>query len=190
MSKAKILDALAARAPPRHTVFTLPAYRFVPRQQPHPTTDRRGHSYGQAPPYEVAPVDGYRWRDSPAYLYGCDLFNRGYWWEAHEAWESIWQLAGRKSPERAALQGLIQIANCHLKLHMGIVNVVPRLQRRYAAHFDLAAGLIDMPFLGLDLPAFRAGVDAYLRKATGRAEPGHDPADYPYLRLPARGRRD
>ncbi|MDZ7842394.1 MAG: DUF309 domain-containing protein [Gammaproteobacteria bacterium] len=184
MSSALVFDALAAHAPPRYTAFTLPPYRFVPRRQPHPTADPRGHSYGRAPPYEAAPMDGHRWRASPAYLFGCDLYNRGYWWEAHEAWESIWQLADREGPERAALQGLIQLANCHLKLHMGLVNVVPRLQRRYGAHFDRAVGLVGMPFLGLDLPAYRSRADAYLHAVTARADPAHDPVHYPYLRLP------
>jgi len=189
MTEAPALDALAARAPVRYTVFPLPAYRFVPRRDPHPTNDPRGHSYERPPPFEVEALDGRRWWESPGYLYGCDLYNRGYWWEAHEAWEAIWQLAGRVGPERAALQGLIQVANCHLKLHMGLRNVTPRLMRKYGAHFDRAAELTDMPFLGLDLPSFRERADAYALNLAARAVPVHDPGTYPYLDLhPVPGR--
>lgn len=179
-----LFEALTAQAPPRYTAFALPSYRFVPGSRPHPTTDPRGHSYGREPPFPVAPMDGRRWRQSPGYLYGCDLYNRGFWWEAHEAWEAIWQLAGRESPERAVLQGLIQVANCHLKLYMGLVNVVPRLRERYGTHFDRGVDLVEMPFLGLDLPEFRARTDAYLRDMLDRVEPAHDPSKFPYLRLP------
>ncbi|HEY0591496.1 MAG TPA: DUF309 domain-containing protein [Thermoanaerobaculia bacterium] len=39
---------------------------------------------------------------------GVDLFNRGAYWEAHEAWEELWLDAG---PElRRFVQGLIQLA--------------------------------------------------------------------------------
>lgn len=183
MSESPILDRLSARAPPRYTSFALPSYRFVPRRSPHPTTDPRGHSYERPPPFEVAPMDGYRWWESPAYLYGCDLYNRGFWWEAHEAWEAVWQLADKESPERAGLQGLIQLANCHLKLHMGRPKVIPRLQERYSAHFDRVMALADRRFLGLDLPHFRAQADAYVLHLAAYASPVHDPRRYPFLNL-------
>lgn len=181
MSESPVLRSLSAHAPPRYTGFALPSYRFVPRLQPHPTADPRGHSYDQPPPFEVAPIDGYRWWESPAYLYGCDLYNRGFWWEAHEAWEAIWQLASRESPERAGLQGLIQLANCHLKLYMGLTNVIPRLQQRYNAHFNQAIALADMPFLGLDLSDFGAKADAYVLDLAAGTSPVHDPVRYPFL---------
>ena len=39
---------------------------------------------------------------------GVELFNRGAFWEAHEAWEELWLRAG---PDiRLFLQGLIQLA--------------------------------------------------------------------------------
>ncbi|MBI1853892.1 MAG: DUF309 domain-containing protein [Planctomycetes bacterium] len=42
------------------------------------------------------------------YRRGVDLFNRGEFWESHEAWEGIWQADNRD--ERIFYQGLIQIA--------------------------------------------------------------------------------
>ncbi|HEV2953127.1 MAG TPA: DUF309 domain-containing protein [Candidatus Dormibacteraeota bacterium] len=40
---------------------------------------------------------------------GIDLFNRGLYWEAHEAWEAAWT-PDRHGPERDFYKGLIQIA--------------------------------------------------------------------------------
>jgi predicted metal-dependent hydrolase len=40
---------------------------------------------------------------------GIDLFNRGEYWEAHEAWELEW-MPDRKGPDAAFYKGLIQVA--------------------------------------------------------------------------------
>ncbi len=47
---------------------------------------------------------------------GLDLFNHGYFWEAHEAWEEPWQREPRESPRRLYLQALIRLAAAALKL--------------------------------------------------------------------------
>ena len=40
---------------------------------------------------------------------GVDLFNRGLYWEAHEAWEREW-VPDRKGPDAGFYKGLIQVA--------------------------------------------------------------------------------
>jgi predicted metal-dependent hydrolase len=40
---------------------------------------------------------------------GVELFNRGLYWEAHEAWEEAWT-PDRHGPERGFYKGLIQVA--------------------------------------------------------------------------------
>ncbi len=40
---------------------------------------------------------------------GIELFNRGLYWEAHEAWEEAWTPA-RRGPDRGFYKGLIQVA--------------------------------------------------------------------------------
>src|SRR3981081_2703360 len=87
----------------------LPPYAFVPGRSPHPVSDPAGHSYGQ-PPEKPPPLDPARWSESPTYLYGFDLFNYGYYWEAHETWESLWHAAGRRGPVATLLKGLIKLA--------------------------------------------------------------------------------
>ena len=65
-----------------------PAYAYHPGRTPHPTRDPEGHSYGMVHdvPQPPNPED---WRACGDYLYGVDLFNHGYYWEAHEAWEGL-----------------------------------------------------------------------------------------------------
>jgi predicted metal-dependent hydrolase len=46
--------------------------------------------------------------DQQAFEEGAALFNRGQWWEAHEAWEGPWLTA--TGQERAFLQALILLA--------------------------------------------------------------------------------
>ena len=60
-------------------------------------------------------LDPTMWYDCESYLYGVDLFNHAYWWEAHEAWEGPWRAAGRQSATGFFLQGLIQISVARLK---------------------------------------------------------------------------
>src|ERR1700686_4737222 len=40
---------------------------------------------------------------------GIDLFNRGDYWEAHEAWEQEW-MPDRKGPDAGFYKGLIQVS--------------------------------------------------------------------------------
>src|SRR3989442_10005817 len=72
----------------------LPPYSYVPGLAPHPMSDPRGHSYGHT---EAAtqPLEEASFRGNATYLYAIDLFNHGYYWEAHEAWEALWHAAGR-----------------------------------------------------------------------------------------------
>lgn len=107
---------------PRYTQRAFPPYRFLPFQSgspfPHPRNDPAGHSYGRDEDYlsGFTPAD---WRTCEAYLYGVDLFNHAYWWEAHEALEAIWLAAGQTSDCGRFVQGLIQLAAAQLKRFTG-----------------------------------------------------------------------
>jgi Domain of unknown function (DUF309) len=43
---------------------------------------------------------------SREYLHGIDLFNHGFYWGAHEAWEGLWVACGRRGPTATYLQAL------------------------------------------------------------------------------------
>ena len=56
---------------------------------------------------------------SPPFLLGVDLFNHGYYWEAHEVWEGLWRTIDRSDPRSAFLQGLIHLAAAGVKVREG-----------------------------------------------------------------------
>lgn len=117
-----------------------PAYSYVPGRWPHPTRDPDGHSFGQqldAP----APLDVEAWQGNPTYLEAIELFDHGYYWEAHEAWERLWVAAGRTGATGDLLNGLIKLAAAGVKLRQGFGPQAARLgisaSRRFArAHAE------------------------------------------------------
>ena len=72
-------------------------------------------------------VKANHWKKCPGFLYGVDLFNRGYYWEAHEAWEQVWKNYAPQSDEAQFLQSLIQTAAGLIKYHVGNAEGVRRL---------------------------------------------------------------
>ena len=89
---------------------------------------------------------------------GVDLFNRGLYWEAHEAWEEAW-MPDRRGPEAAFFKGLIQVAaGC---LHFG------RRNRRGALNKWRSGSGYLRPYLprhlGVELAPLVELVDANLR---------------------------
>lgn len=92
----------------------LPPYAYLPGRFPHPVRDRDGHSFG----VETEPVAGPCLR-SEAFAWGIDLFNRGFYWEAHEAWEPLWRAAHADDPRRLLLKGLILLAAAGVKMREG-----------------------------------------------------------------------
>jgi hypothetical protein len=66
----------------------------------------------------------------PQWLYALDLFNGGWYWESHEAWESFWNALGRSTPEARFVQGLIHLAAAAVKIREGKPNGVARHTQR------------------------------------------------------------
>lgn len=101
--------------PPRYLPdVPLPPYSFVPGRSPHPFHDPAGHSYQCVREHPAVP-DPAHWRQSRAFLRGVDLFNHGFYWEAHEAWEGLWHACGRHGVLADFLKGLIQLAAAGVK---------------------------------------------------------------------------
>ena len=142
--------------PPRYTDRPFPSYRYVPGKAPHPTRDPDGHSY-QKPVEKPVTFDTGRWQTCEEYLYGIDLFNHGYWWEAHEALEAVWIAAGRQTETGLFIQGLIQIAVAHLKMYQGFIDVAKRMATDGLDKMKPVNGV----FLGIDVAALRSAVKAF-----------------------------
>ena len=114
---------------------TLPPYTYLPGHRPHPHNDPEGHSYGveDAVATELRLDD---WRSCEGYQYGVWLFNQGYYWEAHEAWESVWRLMGRHGVEGQFLQALIKIAAVGIKVRQGHAKAGRSLLTQAAKHLE------------------------------------------------------
>ena len=113
----------------RYTNNPLPPYSYVSGYFPHPISDPTGHRYGMEPDPPM-PMDPEAWQNSPEYLYGVDLFNFHFYWESHEAWESLWLAAGRKGECADFLKALIKIAAAAVKAREGIPAGVRRHSQR------------------------------------------------------------
>lgn len=172
----------------RYCSTPFPPYRYVPGEHPHPIAHPQGHSHRPrgAPHPAVTHVPPERWRESEDYLYGCDLYNHAYWWEAHEAWEGLWQTCDKKAVQGRFLQGLIQAAACHLKIHMSSAAGVERLGPSSLDYLRGAASEISTPtYMGLDLQNFIEALRSYFHRMVnaGGSLIEHQPACYPYVEL-------
>jgi hypothetical protein len=112
----------------RYTQKEFPPYRHVPGLTPHPRCHPQGHRFGQIEE-PVEPFDVSSWKESLDYLYGVDLYNFAFYWEAHEAWEGIWKTTARRDTPGLYLQGLIQISAALIKRHQGIAGGKESLSR-------------------------------------------------------------
>ncbi len=142
-------------SPPRYSDVPLPAYGYRPGRTPHPRRDPAGHSHDRTEP-AVGGWDPCTWRTLDAWLAAVDLFNRGYWWEAHEWLEALWKAAGRKGREASFVQGVLQVAAAFLGRECGREGAAALAERGLAA-IDTGAG-DRARFMGMAPGAFAAAV--------------------------------
>ena len=138
-----------------------------------PTRDPAGHSFAHPVPQPAA-FDDRRWFDSREYLLGCDLFNYGYYWEAHESWEAAWQACGRHGPPADFLKGLIKLAAAGVKAREGRPRGVARHAARAGELFRGVRGSgPSQVYLGLDvdwLIALSATLATHMRPSQGHVQ--------------------
>ncbi len=84
---------------------------------------------------------------------GVELFNRGEFWESHEAWEQIW--LRHAEPSRVFIQALIQLAAAYHQLHRGIHHGVVKHLNNVA----LKLGPFSGSFFGVDVDGVKEAVD-------------------------------
>lgn len=156
----------------------LPPYSYVPRgSHPHPTRDVGGHSYGRVKLPCPAP-DPAAWQSCQPYLYGIDLFNHGYYWEAHEVWEDLWHACGRQGTTADFFKALIALAAAGVKQREGVANGVRRHAERCRLLLeDVAWEALpgETRYLGLDLDAI-VGITHRLEAGTSIAKESMAPS--------------
>jgi uncharacterized protein len=126
----------------------LPPYSFVPGGPwPHPVSSPRGHSFGRVLE-RPSTLEG---DVAPQLLRGAELFNAGYYWEAHEVWEWLWHAYGRTGPAADAVKALIKLAAAGVKVREGQEHGVRTHSRRAADLFSATRAGAGRYLLGLDL---------------------------------------
>jgi hypothetical protein len=139
-----------------------PPYSYVTGRFPHPTRDPAGHSHAHRP-VKPPPIVAAQWSASRDYLWGCDLFNYGYYWEAHEVWEGLWHAGGRGGATADFLKGLIKLAAAGVKVRENRTMGVRRHAARAIELFTRVRERIsDARYLGLNID--------WLIEAAGRLE--------------------
>ncbi|MFT4539302.1 MAG: hypothetical protein ACI841_001159 [Planctomycetota bacterium] len=132
-----------------------PSYAFIPGQSPHPTRDPKGHSFGEELPPRGTWDTNAVWFEEEEYLWGTDLYNFGYLWEAHEAWEGIWQSC--KHVDKLLgnfLQGLIQCSAASLKIPMEQPKGLAKLSELGTGRLTNVGDAAGGTYWGLDVEPF------------------------------------
>lgn len=139
----------------RYSNSEFPPYRFIPGVHPHPTNSPEGHSFGHEDE-EVAKWNSDLWNTNQNYLFGIDLYNYHFYWEAHEAWEGLWTVSVRNSSEHMFLQGLIKLGAALLKIRMAKLEIQDLIGARNLAKsgMSLLSKVEPSNFMGLDIPKY------------------------------------
>ena len=144
----------------------LPAYTFIPGSTtPHPYRHPEGHSYKKKSPTSK-PLADETWADNRSFLLALDLFNVGYYWEAHECWEATWHSVPRDTSFSLALQGLIQSSAYLLKAHMAHKEAAARLRVVSIEKLSVVLAREGSPYRGVDLYSFMEQLNAFERTGT------------------------
>ena len=171
------------KEPARYSPKPFPPYRFIPGVNPHPTESPQGHSYRRFES-SVQPLKANNWFENETYLYGIDLYNHEYWWESHEAWESLWKLSPEDPLTRDFLQGLIKISAAFIKWQL-------KTPRGVAIHFHSALNHLQKvreqysSYMGIDLPQhIKHLTDHFSAVINISSQEWMDPStDYPLIQL-------
>jgi hypothetical protein len=157
----------------------LPAYSYYPGcPWPHPNRSFDGQSSHVADRRTALPGREREWWRA-RFQRGVELFNAGYYWEAHEVWEDLWHVERRTGPTAEVLKGLIKLAAAGVKVRERRESGVRTHCRRAAMSFALAAEQGGRHQLGLDL-------DVWARRCQLLADdpPGDQgPPDAPVTRV-------
>jgi predicted metal-dependent hydrolase len=124
-------------------------------------------------PEDEAPAEPpEEWRDCRRFLRGIDLFNHGFGWEAHEAWESLWHRPTERA-QAEILQALIQLAAASVQQSVGRCDGRARLCHRALDHLRKVRDEGHRVYMGLELDTLRRVLIEYAA----------DPTPRPVLRL-------
>jgi predicted metal-dependent hydrolase len=90
---------------------------------------------------------------------GVELFNRGRYFEAHDAWEQLWLGEAKDTPPKLFIQGLIMVAGaldqCKKGEYSGAVKLLEKGVKRLTEYRSIGSGVMDVEdFLGKIEPLY------------------------------------
>lgn len=136
--------------------YPLPKLRYMPGKCP------KDEKRDDIPKFNLQKLNEENWKRNKTYLYGIDLFNAGFYYEAHEVWEELWFETGKTSPEGQFLQALIQLSAAELKNRLREEKPAKRLlQSARKILLDLCEreGIIKNSYRGLSLKELLASLE-------------------------------
>lgn len=104
----------------RYTKYKLPEKPFIPGKE-------NLKEFNFEISWKDTELKEVNWTESDEYLFGIDLFNHGFWFEAHEIWEAVWLAQNKDSETRVFMQGLIQLSAALFKKKSGKYESAERL---------------------------------------------------------------
>ena len=166
----------------RYSNRPFPSYRYIEGITPHPTENKLGHSFGKEEE-KPKPLSQTTWQTNEVYLWGIDLYNYAYWWEAHEAFEGLWKIESRETITSQYLQGLIKVCAAlikwNLKKSRGLVELyqgaVGHLQKVSERHAN---------YMGVDLLSYFKNLDRHFAWVMTKSTQWSSPLEsYPFIIL-------
>jgi len=127
------------------TSFGLPDHKHLPgKNQRHPED-----TFDHVKEYCLKTTSDATAAENKPWLYGLQLINHGFYWEAHEVLEEVWMRAVPNSREKWLLQCVIHLANGSLKLELALEQAAIRLalladecrSRAFAGEIEVLMGL-------------------------------------------------
>jgi len=172
----------------RYTQTPFPPYRYLPTVNPHPGIHPEGHSFGR-PELTVKFSPPQEWKKNQAYLYGVDLYNHGFWWEAHEYWEAVWMTTPKLDIYGQFLQSLIQYSAALLKLYGENLQGFKKLYGEAKKRMDFCRENLaktQRHFMGLDLVLWPESFENFKSTAVAKGTTPQDPllfTNFPWIVL-------
>lgn len=164
----------------------LPAYTYVPgTETPHPVRDPQGHSHGRKG-RNAKQLTPETWAENRNYLLAIDLFNFGFYWEAHDEFDRLHRASDPETLTGRFLKGLVKMAAAGMKVREHSIHGV----RRHAASAgevfaDVAAEVGTDRFCGLEFTHLQFSADRAAQLSYKRDLPAGEPIRvFPFLLRP------
>ena len=98
-----------------------------------------------------------RWQENRTYRAGWNLYDAGFYWEAHELWEAVWLACRPNSLEQRFLKMIIQNSNARLKEAMDRDKAAARLRDEVGHLLGEMKGVLGpgtSSYMGVELELF------------------------------------